>query len=67
MGPEFILVTVSVDFATDLSADEVESCVSRLTQEIKAIDPSVRRVFIEAERREDHRREMNQSVADATD
>jgi cation diffusion facilitator family transporter len=67
MGPEFILVTVSVDFATGLSADEVESCVARLTQEIKAIDPSVRRVFIEAERRDDHRREMNQSVTEGTD
>lgn len=64
MGPEFILVTASVDFATGLNADEVESCVSRLTQEIKAIDPSVRRVFIEAERREDHRREMNQAITD---
>jgi hypothetical protein len=41
--------------------------VARLTQEIKAIDPSVRRVFIEAERRDDHRREMNQSVTEGTD
>lgn len=67
MGPEFILVTASVDFATDLSADDVESCVARLTQKIKAIDSSVRRVFIEAERRDDHRREMNQSITDAID
>jgi cation diffusion facilitator family transporter len=67
MGPEFILVTVSVDFATDLSADEVESCVAQLTQEIKAIDPSVRRVFIEAERRADHWREMKQSIPNQTD
>ena len=64
MGPEFILVTASVDFAANLGADEVESCVARLTQEIKAIDPSVRRVFIEAERRDDHQREMKQSVTD---
>jgi cation diffusion facilitator family transporter len=64
MGPEFVLVTASVDFATDLSANEVESCVARLTREIKAIDPSIRRVFIEAERREDHRREMNQPITE---
>jgi cation diffusion facilitator family transporter len=67
MGPEFILVTASVDFATGLSADGVESCVAQLTREIKAIDPSVRRVFIEAERRDDHRREMNESIPDSTD
>ena len=64
MGPEFVLVTASVDFATSLSADEVESCVARLTQEIKAIDASIRRVFIEAERRADHQREMKQSVTE---
>jgi cation diffusion facilitator family transporter len=54
MGPDFILVAVSADFADGMSADELERRVTTLTREIKAIDPSVRRVFIEAERRIDH-------------
>jgi cation diffusion facilitator family transporter len=54
MGPDFILAAVSADFADGMSADELERRVTTLTREIKAIDPSVRRVFIEAERRIDH-------------
>jgi divalent metal cation (Fe/Co/Zn/Cd) transporter len=63
MGPEFILVTISVDFAEDMNADQVEACVAQLTRRIKAIDPTLRRVFIEAERRVDHQRELDASGA----
>jgi cation diffusion facilitator family transporter len=62
MGPAFILVTISADFADQLDVNQLESQVARLTSDIKNIDPSVRRVFIEAERWSDHRRE----VSDAT-
>ncbi len=62
MGPNFILVTISVDFASAMSSDDVESCVAGLTREIKAIDPSVRRVFVEAEKFFDHRREIADSL-----
>jgi divalent metal cation (Fe/Co/Zn/Cd) transporter len=65
MGPEFILVTISVDVAADLSSDDIESSVTQLTQRIKAIDPAVKRVFIEAEHRRDHRREMTESLRDS--
>jgi cation diffusion facilitator family transporter len=65
MGPEFILVTISVDFAEDMGADQVEACVAQLTRRIKAIDPAVRRVFIEAERRVDHQREIDASITRA--
>ncbi len=56
MGPDFILAAISVDFAEGMSANDVEQRVTELTREIKAIDPSVRRVFIEAETRADHGR-----------
>lgn len=65
MGPNFILVTISVDFASTMNSDDVESCVARLTREIKAIDPTIRRVFIEAEKLSDHRREIDESVPGA--
>ena len=55
MGPEFIVVTVSVDFIDALSAGKVEKAVTQLTRSIKAVDPRVKRVFIEAERQQDHR------------
>jgi cation diffusion facilitator family transporter len=58
MGPAFILVTISVDFTDELDANELESEVAELTDHIKNVDPAVRRVFIEAERWRDHRREM---------
>ena len=54
MGPEFIVVTVSVDFIDALSARKVEKAVTQLTGSIKAVDPRVKRVFIEAERQQDH-------------
>lgn len=54
MGPEFIVATVSVDFARNLTADQVEVAVTEFTRRIKAIDARIQRVFIEAERGEDH-------------
>ena len=57
MGPESVVVTLSLDFRSDLSADDVESGVTAITLAIKAIDSGIRRVFVEAERRVDHERE----------
>jgi cation diffusion facilitator family transporter len=54
MGPDFIVVTVSIDFNDALPVGQVEKTVTRLTRQIKATDPRIRRVFIEAERGEDH-------------
>lgn len=51
MGPEFVLVNLSVNFADDLVADEIEAAVEKLDAEIKAAYPDVKRVFIEAEAR----------------
>lgn len=65
MGPSFILVTISVDFESNMNSDDVESCVAGMTRKIKAIDPSIRRVFIEAEKLSDHRREIADSLPGA--
>jgi divalent metal cation (Fe/Co/Zn/Cd) transporter len=58
MGPDFIVATVSVDFVDALSASELESAVTNLNKRIKRIDPRLQRVFIEAERRQDHDPEL---------
>lgn len=52
MGPEFILVTVSVDFQNDISADLVERRIARIDQDIKLSYPQIKRVFVEAEARQ---------------
>jgi cation diffusion facilitator family transporter len=49
MGPEYILLNLSVDFIDGVSSLDVERAVSRLTREIKQALPLVKRVFIEAE------------------
>jgi cation diffusion facilitator family transporter len=54
MGPEFIVVTVSVDFIDALSSGKVEMAVTHINKTIKALDPRIKRVFIEAERAQDH-------------
>ncbi len=51
VGPDYILVNLSVDFASEASSDDVESVVRRLDQELKGTLPRVKRVFIEAEAR----------------
>jgi divalent metal cation (Fe/Co/Zn/Cd) transporter len=49
MGPEFIIVTISLDFADDMPAGELERAVLRLQEEITRRIPEVQRVFVEAE------------------
>ena len=51
MGPEFILVNLSVEFRVGVSSDDVERCVATLDRDIKFRHPLVKRVFVEAEAR----------------
>ena len=52
LGPDDILVNLSLDMADDLSAGEVERSVARLDRALKARSPKVRRVFIEIQAQE---------------
>lgn len=54
MGPDFIIVTISADFADNLSSSDLESAVTELDARIKAVDVRIKRVFIEAERQSNH-------------
>ena len=51
MGPEFILVNISIDFSDTISAGELETIISGLDTRIKETFPLVKRVFVEAESR----------------
>lgn len=49
MGPDFILVTMKVDFKDDLTTGELEQNIASIDLQIKQTCPEVKRVFIEAE------------------
>ncbi|CAO1660876.1 MULTISPECIES: cation diffusion facilitator family transporter [Salinicola] len=51
MGPNFILVNLSVRFARGATAEQIERTIARLDREIKQAHDSVKRVFVEAEAR----------------
>ena len=56
MGPEFILVNISVDFRDGLETGEVERAIAQLDRSIKASYSMVKRIFIEAESAAEPRR-----------
>lgn len=49
MGPEFILVNISVDFSDKLRTGDMEEAVAHMDHLIKTSFPNVKRVFVEAE------------------
>jgi divalent metal cation (Fe/Co/Zn/Cd) transporter len=61
MGPEDILVNLSIDFGEKLSSLEVEATISRLESTIKANHPHIQRIFIEAQSIADHHRDLDPS------
>ncbi len=51
MGPEYILVNLSVDFRDSITSERVEEIIGELVKTIKTRHPLVKRVFVEAEPR----------------
>lgn len=51
LGPDFILVNLSVDFADAVPSGELEVTVAKLDKQIKQAFPEVKRIFVEAEAR----------------
>ena len=51
MGPDFILLNLSVDFVDSGTAGALEDTISRLDRQIKLAYPKIKRVFVEAEAR----------------
>ncbi|MDA1090630.1 MAG: cation diffusion facilitator family transporter [Proteobacteria bacterium] len=49
LGPQDVLVNMSLDFNSDMTSDDVERLVSQLEDKIKAAHKEVTRVFIEAQ------------------
>ena len=51
MGPDFILVNVSIDFRDDIPASDLENMIAGMDTQIKERFPTVKRIFVEAESR----------------
>jgi cation diffusion facilitator family transporter len=62
LGPEDVLLNVSLDFKDDLSSGEVEEAISALESRIKGMFPEIRRVFIEAQSWGAHRTESTRQA-----
>jgi len=56
LGPQDVLVNLSLDFTGGMSADDVEAAISALERSVKTAHPEVKRIFIEAQSAAGHRR-----------
>lgn len=51
MGPDFILVNISLDFADSTLAGDIENTIAKIDRHLKKQFPVIQRIFIEAEAR----------------
>jgi len=49
MGPEYILVNLSVEFNDEIRTEQIEDVIAKIDKEIKQKFKNVKRIFIEAE------------------
>lgn len=61
LGPEDILVNLSLDFRNDIPAGAVESTVTDLERQVKEAMPQVRRIFIEVQSAKAHAEQLIQA------
>jgi len=62
LGAREVLVNLSVDFREDMTANQVEAAISDMEHQIKSAFPEVRKVFIEAQSRRGHEKDVVRSV-----
>ncbi len=51
MGPDYVLVNLSVDFADDTRAETIETTIADMDSKLKTEFPIIKRIFVEAEAR----------------
>ncbi len=57
LGPQDILLNLSVDFRDSLTSDQIEEEIEAMEQRLRRAAPEIKRIFIEAQSRQSHRRE----------
>jgi len=65
MGPEDILLNLSIDFSDNLTSPEVEATISRLESRIKSEFPQIQRIFIEAQSIAGHYQDLSNSMSES--
>lgn len=63
LGPQDVLLNVSIDFADNLNSVEVEAAISSLETRLKEAHPEIRRVFIEVQSITGHASSLRQAIA----
>ena len=51
MGPDFVLVNVTIDFRNNIPSGDLENIIADMDMQIKEKFPTVKRIFVEAESR----------------
>ena len=51
MGPDYVLVNVSIEFRNNIPAGDLENIIADMDTQIKEKFPTVKRIFVEAESR----------------
>ncbi|MEQ8193989.1 MAG: cation transporter dimerization domain-containing protein, partial [Rhodospirillales bacterium] len=59
LGPQDILLNLSIDFDDALDSQDVEEAVSRIERTIKREFPQIKRIFIEAQSWVGHKRDRS--------
>lgn len=63
LGPSEILVNLSLDFEPKMDAEDIENAIFEIERDIKARNPEVSRIFVEAQDWAAHRRERRRDEA----
>ncbi|GGD39573.1 cation diffusion facilitator family transporter [Aureimonas glaciei] len=58
LGPRDVLLTMSCDFEDDIPSQDIEAAVSDIEQRVKHAYPIVRRLYIEVQSKDAHRRAL---------
>ena len=66
LGPQDVLLNISLDFEDTLSSGDVEETISNLESKIKIMFPEIRRIFIEAQGWGAHRKENQRQAGNIT-
>ena len=61
LGPEDVLLTISLDFTDSISSGDVEDTISMLETRIKGKYPEIARIFIEAQSKTGHLRNIRRA------
>ncbi len=54
-GPDDVLLALSLHFEEHLTADDIHDLVTEIERQIQEEHPEIKRIFIEAQRRDEHR------------